>query len=130
MSGVPDSADPSTESTDETTENPRDGSTDERTTTEVSVDVEDLAVRNYDLDRSRAITVTVRSRDTGETRLADRFDLEPAGTAAADLPAGTYEVVVETGGDRATAVCEVGPSPFESVVVEAGNGVVSVSQGF
>jgi hypothetical protein len=127
MSGVPDSTDPSDGSTDEPTDDHRDASPGDRTTT---VDVADLSVRNYDHDGPRRVSVTVRRREDGETVLAERFDVDAAGTTSADLPHGGVVVTVETDRDRDGTVCEVGPSPFESVLVEVGNGVVSVSQGF
>lgn len=141
MSGVPDSTDPSPESTDRAAADPDAANPDDPDAAnpddrEATADrdgdgwlatVEDLSVRNYDVDRSRSVRVTV----AGGGVLDERFDLGPGETAAvSNLPAGTHAVTVETDGDRDAATCRVGTAPVESIVVETGNGVVSVSQGF
>jgi hypothetical protein len=125
MSGVPDSTEPSAESSDEN----RGRAPEDRVFG--AADVEDLAVRNYDAEQGYDLDVVVRDPEGPETVLRAAFHLDPGETATtADLPDGTYEVLVEGERGADSAICRVGDGPFESIVVEAGNGVVSASQGF
>lgn len=105
---------------------------------------EQLHLRNYDGSRRYRLTVTV-SRPGTPVEHEATYELDP-GDAASELeiaPPGRYEVRVSgsfrpageersdgtAGTDEATANCNVGDRPPQTVVVECGNGVVAVSEG-
>ena len=120
---------------------------------------EQLCLRNYDEHRSYRVRVSVSrpdalSRDgttaangaTGadECQYEATFELAP-GEVATEMevvPPGRYDVTVagtaDPASDRrdtaptpveAAAACNVGAEPPQTVVVEVGNGVVSVTEG-
>ena len=119
---------------------------------------EQLWLRNYDGDRSYRVRLSVSRPDTPSgdgssapndgAETADRrneyeatYELGPGEvtTETGVLAPGRYDVtVVGTAGDRGgrgvkpveeTARCNVGEHPSHTIVVEAGNGVVSVTEG-
>jgi len=120
---------------------------------------EQLCLRNYDEHRSYRVRISVSrsdapSRDgataangaTGadECQYEATFELAPGEvtTEMEVVPPGRYDVTVagtaDPAGDRrdtgptpveAAAACNVGAEPPQTVVVEVGNGVVSVTEG-
>jgi len=103
-----------------------------------SVRPTDVTLRNY--DDSRAYELALRACDDDEVVFQRRYRLDPGEsvTERAVLDSGTYDVTVvpeAVDGDatarfeRDEATCRVGDDPTETVRVEAGNGVVSVSDG-
>lgn len=120
-------------------------STDHRLDTEtVRTRCEQLHLRNYDESRQYRVTVSVSQPDGGPEHEMT-YKLAP-GDVTSELeivPPGRYEVEVSgsfrpvgqdrhhgtAGNDKETATCNVGDRPQQTVVVECGNGVVSVSEG-
>lgn len=92
---------------------------------------EDVFVRNYDFERTYRLTLFLEAVDGSDT-YERSYHLRP-GQAVSELgvvDAGEYRVRVELdGARRAFDRCSVGPSPAETILVEVGNGVVSVSEG-
>jgi hypothetical protein len=92
---------------------------------------EDVHIRSYDHWRSYDIRVEIRTRD-GIPVFERRYDVAPGrSTGELDtLPDGEYEIVVTAGDDRCERVqCRIGASPDHTVVIEVGNGVLSVTKG-
>lgn len=90
--------------------------------------VEDVRLRNYDGRSSHEVAVTLR-RDGGVV-FERSFDLPP-GAAASEVDAvdaGRYDVQVEVDG-RAGELdgCRIDEWPENTVLVEVGNGAVSVT---
>ena len=91
---------------------------------------EDVHVRNYDVQRSYRIRVTVT--DGSETVFARRYTLGPGqSTSEFDIVgAGTYDVAVALESrESERARCRLSDAPDDTALVEVGNGIVSVSQG-
>lgn len=105
---------------------------------------EQLHLRNYDESRRYRLTVSVSQPNSGHEYEAT-YELGP-GDVESELevvPPGRYQVHVSgsfrptgeeshngtTGSDEETADCNVGDRPPQTVVVECGNGVISVSEG-
>ena len=105
---------------------------------------EQFHLRNYDESRQYRLTVSVSRPNRGLEREID-YELPP-GQAASDFEAvspGRYEVHVSgsfrpagqerhhgtTGSDEESASCNIGDRPQQTVVVECGNGIITVSEG-
>jgi hypothetical protein len=110
---------------------------------EIRTRCEQLHLRNYDESRQYRLTVSVRQPNGGPEYEAT-YELAPSdvGSELEIVPPGRYEVHVSgsfrpvgeqshhaAGRDEATASCNVGDRPPQTVVVECGNGVVTVSEG-
>lgn len=92
---------------------------------------ETLHVRNYDISNTHTVSVAVTDLD-GSRVFARRYHLRPgqARSEQGALPPDTYDVLVYADGlDRVDVRVEVGTQPEETVLVELGNGITSVSQG-
>jgi hypothetical protein len=92
---------------------------------------EQLTLRNHDHRSGYGLDVRVTD-DTGTTVARERYVVGSQTTKRAfDLcPPGEYTIEVSHGGERADAVtCRLGESAADTVVVECGNGVVSVAVG-
>jgi hypothetical protein len=106
--------------------------------------VEQLHIRNYDETRRYHLAVSV-SRPGYPPSHEATYELAPDNVLSElqVVPPGRYNVTVEgsfrpvenaptdepTGDDADTAVCNVGDRAPQTVVIECGNGVVSVSEG-
>ncbi|MFC7134282.1 MULTISPECIES: hypothetical protein [Salinibaculum] len=91
---------------------------------------EDIHIRNYDVQHSYRVRVTVT--DGRETVFARRYTLDPGqSTSERDIvDAGTYDVTVALDSHRSARTrCRLADSPDDTALVEVGNGIVSVSQG-
>lgn len=92
---------------------------------------EDVFVRNYDVERTYRVTISLESL-TGDDAYETTQRLRP-GQALSELGVvdpGAYRVDVELDGARRSSTeCQIGPSPAETVVVEVGNGLVGVREG-
>jgi hypothetical protein len=91
---------------------------------------EDIHLRNYDAERTHRVWVTVV--DGGERVVETTRRLRPGETASieGDLPPGEYDVEVDIGGlQRTVEDCQIGDGPDRTLLVETGNGLVSLSQG-
>lgn len=105
---------------------------------------EQLHLRNYDESRRYRLMVSV-SKPNGGPEYEATYELAP-GDSESELeivPPERYEVHVSgafrptgpnrhhgtTGSDKETVSCNVGDRPQQTVVVECGNGVVTVSEG-
>jgi hypothetical protein len=96
---------------------------------------ESLVVRNYH-HQTVEITVQLLGPD-GDVAFDRTYELGPGDVASTPtrLQRGVYRVVARLDDDalgtdgRDTADCLVGSDPTETALVEAGNGVVSVTEG-
>jgi hypothetical protein len=91
---------------------------------------EDVFIRNFDTQRS--YDLTVRIRDAEGIVFANRYYLTPGRTEHETdrLTAGKYEVIVELDGRRRRQqTCRIGSAVEDTVLVEIGNGTVSITQG-
>jgi hypothetical protein len=105
---------------------------------------EQLHLRNYDESRRYRLAVSVSQPDGGPEYSAT-YELDP-GDLASELeivPRGRYKVHVSgsfrpagrdchhgtTGRDEETASCNVGDRPQQTVLIECGNGIITVSEG-
>lgn len=91
---------------------------------------QELFVRNYDMERTYHLQVTV-ARTGADERLEREYTLHPGQviTECNGLAAGEYELRVEIDHTATEQPCAIGPGPDETALVEVGNGTVSISQG-
>lgn len=90
----------------------------------------EIHLRNYDVARSHRVWLNVV--DDGRRVLETTRRLRPGAvrSVAGDLAPGEYDVEVGVDGlRRAVERCRVGDGPAGAVLVEMGNGVVSVTEG-
>jgi hypothetical protein len=91
---------------------------------------EDVHIRNFDIERVYDLTLKVRDEDG--LSFANQYHLTPGKTVSEldRLPPGYY-VVEATINDRRSdmTVCEIGLTPAKTVLVEIGNGTVSITEG-
>jgi hypothetical protein len=104
--------------------------------------VEQLHIRNYDEDRRYRLELSI-SRPGYPPSHETTYELAPDNVLSElqVVPPGRYDVTVEgsfqpvgnaptdAGTSNDTAVCNVGDRAPQTIVVECGNGVVSVSEG-
>lgn len=91
---------------------------------------EEIHIRNFDTRRTHSLTIKVR--DSQGLVFANRYQLTPGKTASelGQVPPGEYEIHVKLDGRRRqTARCEVDGTLDKTVLVEVGNGTVSVTEG-
>lgn len=111
---------------------------------DLAVRSEQLQLRNY--DETRRYVVTLRVAGPGPDREVT-YDLAPMErrSVAEIAPPGRYDARVEgsfvptdgaeggrgrrSGADTDTAVCNVGRRPAQTILVECGNGIVTLSEG-
>ncbi len=92
---------------------------------------EDLHVRSYAHEWAYDVTVEVFTPD-GDVAFEADYYLQPGDVESEvdALPAGEYEVrATLDDDDRRTLRCRIGSSPDRTVVVEVGNGVLSLTEG-
>jgi len=92
--------------------------------------VADLVVRNHDFDCGYDIAVTVDDGD--RVVFEQRCYVGPGRWRVLDpaLAPGLYDVTVTLDGERtAERQCPVGEAPEHSVLVECGNGCVTITPG-
>lgn len=91
---------------------------------------QELFVRNYDIERTYHLQVTV-TRTVADERLEREYTLQPGQviTECNGLAAGEYEFRVAIDHTQTEQLCTIGPGPDETALVEVGNGTVSISQG-
>lgn len=93
---------------------------------------EDIFIRNYDPYRVYGLEMRIESEhDT--TVFREQFYLRPGQVESLGgvLWPGDYQVTVELDThSESSQECRVGPAPEETIQVEVGNGIVSLSQGF
>jgi hypothetical protein len=93
------------------------------------VETEDVLLRNYDALETHYLQL----RAVGEDRTVERTYRLGPGTVESEtdvLPAGEYHVEVEIDGPRRWAGhCRVDDGPEQTVLVEVGNGLVSITEG-
>jgi len=92
---------------------------------------EDVYVRSYAHHETHELDLEVVGAD-GTVALAETYALDPGAVKSEinALPAGTYEVRAVLDGDRrATRPCRVDGSPAGTIVIEVGNGVLSLTEG-
>lgn len=103
---------------------------DEPSTTVSPAYSEDIHVRNYDIERSYRVTVSV-SDDDGVT-FEETYWLRPGAFLSEidEVDPGEYEIEVEIDNGRSVSrTCQVDADHTHSVLIELGNGIVSISQG-
>jgi hypothetical protein len=91
---------------------------------------EEVYVRNFDMDRTYEVTVTIKNSD-GVT-FTNRYYLTPGKTVSVlgQLPPGEYEVQAVLDGRRQQSTrCEIGDAPERTALIEVGNGTISVTEG-
>lgn len=92
---------------------------------------EDVLVRNHDFQWGYDLDLAVEDR-TGDSIFEERYYLQPGATRSevGILRPGEYAVRAVLDNDReATARCAVGADPASGILVEVGNGAVSVHDG-
>jgi hypothetical protein len=97
---------------------------------QAGTDTEDVHIRNY--DGREAHSLHVRMVGDNGVVFEERYRLAPGGAESelGVVPAGEYDVEVELDGLRRRAGrCAVGEGPEHTVLVEMGNGTVSVTEG-
>ena len=101
-----------------------------RTGPSIVARVEDVRIRNYD-PRPHQLSLRVTGPDG--PALDETYELTPEVTVSLldELDEGHYEVeAVMDETSTATASCEVAADPAGTILVEMGNGVVAVSNGY
>ncbi len=89
---------------------------------------EDLRLRNFD-DDSHHVAITVRDQDDSESFRED-YHLPGDATASVlnELDDGVYAVTVTVDErDTATATCQVGDWPDQTIRIELGNGIINIT---
>jgi hypothetical protein len=106
------------------------GVTDAQSTYPTDNRSEEIHIRNFDVERTYDLTVTVQ--DTDGIVFANRYHLKP-GTTVSELDrlaAGEYVVQVALDGrQQAVTECTVDETPENTALIEVGNGIVSVTEG-
>lgn len=95
------------------------------------VGTEHVHIRNHDHQWGYDLALEVVDGD-GRTVFEDRYYLQPDQVESEldALPAGEYEVRATLDNlQEATLECPIGPDPEQTVVVEMGNGVLSLTAG-
>lgn len=90
-----------------------------------------VLIRNYDHQWAYDVEIVARD-ETGEPVFERRYYLQPGGTASepGELPPGTYEFTVTMDNDaRDVLRCRIDETPERTVLVELGNGTMSVTAG-
>lgn len=104
--------------------------TDAQSTSSTNRRSEEIHIRNFDVERTYDLTVTVQDGDG--IVFANRYHLKP-GTTVSELDrlaAGEYVVQVKLDGrQQAVAECIVNETPEKTALIEVGNGIVSVTEG-
>jgi hypothetical protein len=98
---------------------------------DASAHSEDLHLRSYAHQIGYDLEIELVDSD-GSVAFRDRYYLQPGATEGEidAVPAGEYEVRAVLDGDReAVRRCRIGSDPEETVVVEIGNGVLSLTEG-
>jgi len=107
----------------------RDAAATRSSRTVTAVESEDVHLRNYDARETHHLWL----RAVGEGRTVERtYRLGPGTTESETglLPPGEYDVEVELDGLRRWAGrCRVDDGPEHTVLVEVGNGLVSITEG-
>lgn len=92
---------------------------------------EDIYVRNYDSHRGYRLAVAVTT-ERGTTVFRERFYLRPGQVESLGgvLSPGTYRVAVELDTESDDKIdCRIGAAPAETIHVEIGNGIVTLTEG-
>lgn len=107
-----------------------DDSFDEATPTVSPAYAEDIHLRNYDVERAYRVTINVADGDS--TVFENTYWLRPGAFLSEidEIEPGEYDVTVEIDTGRSvTRRCQVDADHEHTVLVELGNGIVSVAQG-
>lgn len=99
-------------------------------TRDVRAVTEDVFIRNYDVRQGYDLTIWIC--DGAEHVYESRFHLTPGANRSVldGIPPGIYDVTVELDGyRRESCQCAIGPESDRTVLVELGNGTVSVTEG-
>jgi hypothetical protein len=94
------------------------------------VPVEEVHIRNYDLETTHEVQITLLTE--GKPVFKKTYRLSPADTRSVvnAVSPGTYNVEVCVDGRcRETGQYRIGKDPSEFVLVEIGNGAVSLTEG-
>jgi hypothetical protein len=92
---------------------------------------EDIYLRNYDPYQAYDLALTVTDPD-GRTAFENTYHFRPGQIKSVEgvLPPGEYEVTAELDNRHGNTVdCRVGPSADETIHVELGNGIASITEG-
>mgnify|MGYP000548434929 CR=1 FL=1 len=98
---------------------------------DASAHSEDVHVRSYAHQVGYDLELEVVDPD-GSVAFEGRYYLQPGAIESEVdvVPEGEYEVRAVLDGDRETVSrCRIGSDPEETVVVEVGNGILSLTQG-
>lgn len=91
---------------------------------------EDIHLRNYDVERAYRVSITVEDGD--ESVFEETYWLPPGAflSEVNEVDPGEYGVRVTLDNGRSvTRTCQVDSDHDHTVLVELGNGIVSVTQG-
>lgn len=103
---------------------------DEATPTVSPAYSEDVHIRNYDVERAYRVTLAL-ANDEG-TAFEESYWLRPGAflSEVDEIDPGEYEVEVTLDNGRSVSrTCQVDTDHDHTVLVELGNGIVSVAQG-
>ncbi|MDZ7701530.1 MAG: hypothetical protein U5J98_05380 [Halobacteriales archaeon] len=95
------------------------------------IGTEHVHIRNHDYQWGYDLTLEIVDAD-GHAVFEDRYYLQPGQIESEldALPPGEYEVRATLDNlQEASLECRIGPSPEETVVVELGNGILSLTAG-
>ncbi|MFC6871910.1 hypothetical protein [Halobellus marinus] len=111
----------------------RRGGTDDEATGARTVHVhsEDLHIRSYAHREAYDLRLEVATLD-GDTVFQDSYYLQPGATESEldAVPAGEYEIRATLDRQRTeTLRCRLGPEPDRTVLIEVGNGILSLTEG-
>ncbi len=107
-----------------------DDSFDEAATTVSPAYSEDIHIRNYDVERAYRVTVDVA--DGADKVFSETYWLRSGAFLSEidEIDPGEYEVTVDIDNGRSvTRTCQVDADLDHTVLIELGNGIVSVTQG-
>ena len=93
---------------------------------------EDIHIRNYDFRQGYDLELTVINTQTEQTVYDDRFYFQPGQDKSLQnlLDAGIYRVSVQLDdGETKLMTCEIDTFPQGGILIELGNGQVSVTEG-
>lgn len=96
------------------------------------VPTEDVHIRSYDHEWSYDLEIEIATLD-GTVCFRDRYVLQPNDAKSIEnvVSPGDYEICVTLDNDRKDfRTCRIGPSTDATAVIEVGNGIVSLSEGF
>lgn len=89
---------------------------------------EDIHIRNYDGDHIHRVTIKMSTGDECVFKATYRLIPDEAKSIVDTVSVGEYDVAVEVDNQQQeTSHCRVGDTPAETVFIELGNGIISIT---